>query len=106
MSPEVVAVAGFGLVSCAGALAALFRALHQRDQARLALGLARMELLETRNRWVACHRRVLELERGGKPMEVGVSSSPLVGPLGMLAAQNAAGSGWLRAQTPMEGGRP
>lgn len=90
MSPEVVAVAGFGLVAVSACLAGLFRVLHQRDQARLALGLARMELLETRNRWVACHRRVLELERGGKPVE----------------AKNVAGSGWLRAQTPMEGGRP
>ena len=70
MTPEVVAVGGLGLVAVSVCMAGLFRALHQRDQARFALGLARMELLETRHRWVACHRRVLELERGGKPVEV------------------------------------
>ena len=41
----------------------LARALRERDQARIALGIARMELLDVRVRLADTHRRVVELER-------------------------------------------
>lgn len=41
----------------------LARALRERDQARIALGIARMELLDARVRLADTHRRVIELER-------------------------------------------
>ena len=41
----------------------LARALRERDQARIALGIARMELLDVRCRLADTHRRVVELER-------------------------------------------
>lgn len=41
----------------------LARALRERDMARVALGIARMELLDVRHRLADTHRRVVELER-------------------------------------------
>lgn len=41
----------------------LARTLRERDQARIALGIARMELLDVRVRLADTHRRVVELER-------------------------------------------
>lgn len=41
----------------------LARVLRERDQARIALGIARMELLDVRCRLADTHRRVVELER-------------------------------------------
>lgn len=41
----------------------LARALRERDMARVALGIARMELLDVRCRLADTHRRVIELER-------------------------------------------
>lgn len=43
--------------------ALLARALRERDMARVALGIARMELLDVRHRLADTHRRVIELER-------------------------------------------
>lgn len=43
--------------------ALLARALRERDMARVALGIARMELLDVRCRLADTHRRVVELER-------------------------------------------
>lgn len=48
-----------GAILCA----MLSRALWERDQARIALGIARMELLDVRLRLQDTHRRVIELER-------------------------------------------
>ena len=55
-----------GAILCA----MLARALRERDMARVALGIARMELLDVRCRLADTHRRVIELERvQGKGVE-------------------------------------
>ena len=55
-----------GAILCA----MLARALRERDMARVALGIARMELLDVRHRLADTHRRVVELERvQGKGVE-------------------------------------
>lgn len=55
----------FGSILCA----LLARALRERDMARVALGIARMELLDVRCRLADTHRRVVELERAmDKPL--------------------------------------
>lgn len=51
------------LVAMSALCALLARALRERDQARIALGIARMELLDARVRLADTHRRVIELER-------------------------------------------
>lgn len=56
-----------GAILCA----MLARALRERDMARIALGIARMELLDVRCRLADTHRRVVELERA---MDKGVTA--------------------------------
>ena len=51
------------LVSMSALCWILAHVLRQRDQARVALGIARMELLDVRCRLADTHRRVIELER-------------------------------------------
>lgn len=51
------------LVAMSALCAILARALRERDMARVALGIARMELLDVRYRLADTHRRVVELER-------------------------------------------